>query len=255
MNLQAAIDSIWECKQQGIYYPREWRGKFGVDDGYRVQLGILAKQIKSGERHAGWKVGLTGKAIQAQVNFHEQVFGYLLESGELKSGAVIAFDDLVAPSFETELCVTIGQPLKGPNATAKTARAAICGVAPSIELVEKRGDFAGDPPLSMADNVQQKYFITGPLTSPLAPDVELRETAVEIFIDGECLQRAAGHEVMGGPEASVAWLANKLSEFGRKLEPGMRVMTGSLTKQFTIAPGDLIEARFDPYGSVTAEFK
>ncbi len=254
MNLQQAIDSIWECKQQGIYYPSEWRGKFGVEDGYRVQLGILAKQIKGGEQHTGWKVGLTAKAIQTQVNFHERVFGYLLHSGELRSGAVIAYDELVAPSFETELCVVLGEALKGPDVTPQQARAAISGVAPGLELVEKRGDFAGDPPLSMADNVQQKSYVIGEITTPLPPELDLRATQVEIYINGECVDQATGAEVMGGPSASVAWLANKLADFGRKLEPGTRVMTGSFTKQYPVAPGDLIEARFAPFGTVSAEF-
>lgn len=253
MELQTVIDAIWECKQQGIYYPSEWRGKFGVDDGYRVQLGILEKQIKAGERHGGWKVGLTAKAIQKQVDFHERVFGYLLESGALSSGAALPFDEMVAPSFETELCVTLGRDLQGPDVTARQAREALIAVAPALEIVEKRGDFAGDPPLSMADNVQQKFFVTGPETAPLDPEADLRAATVEIFINGENMERANGAAVLDGPAASVAWLANALFRFDRRLETGHRVMTGSFTKQFPIAQGDLIEAHFSPYGTVAAE--
>lgn len=255
MNLKAAIESIWECKQQGIYYPPEWRGKFSLEDGYRVQLGILEKQLKAGQKLTGWKVGLVAKAIQDQINFHEQVFGYLLESDELQSGVSIGFDDLLQPLFETELCVTIGTPLTGPDVTPEQARAAITAVAPSIELVERRGDFAGDPPLSMADNVQEKYFITGPLTDNLPPDQLLSAAIAEVYINGEMVDRATGESILEGPEGSVAWLANKLHQFGRRLDPGIRVMTGSFTRQFPIAQGDLIEARFDPYGVVKAEIK
>lgn len=254
MNLQEAIDAIWECKARGIYYPPEWRGRLDVDDGYRVQLGILAKEVKAGARQVGWKVGLTAKAIQHQVDFHERVFGYLLESGELTSGSHVPYDDLVAPSFETELLVVLGEPLKGPGITATRARGAIVGVAPGFELVEKRGDFAGDPALSMADNVQQRNFVVGPLTSPLPADADLRDTKVDVLINGEVVDTATGREVMGGPAASVAWLANKLADFGRRLEAGDKIMTGSLTRQYPIAKGDLIEARFEPYGTVTAEF-
>ena len=254
MNLQDAIESIWECKQQGIYYPQEWRGKFNLDEGYQVQLGILNKQIKAGERLAGWKVGLVSKAIQDQIDFHERVFGYLLESDELKSGVAINFEDLLQPSFETELCVIIGKTLTGPDVTPEQARAAIDAVAPGIELVEKRGDFAGDPPLSMADNVQQKYFITGSVIQPLPLTDEFSAATVEVYINGESVDRATGKAIIDGPEASVAWLANKLHLFGRKLEKDTKIMTGSFTRQFPIAQGDLIEVRFDPYGSVSAEF-
>ena len=255
MNLQEAIDSIWECKQQGIYHPPEWRGKLGIDEGYRVQLGILAKQIKGNERHVGWKVGLTAKAIQDQLDYHERVFGYLLESGMLASGAVVDYDDLVAPSFESELCVTLGRTLHGPKVTPEQARAAIIAVAPSVELVERRGDFTGDLPLALADNAQQRYFVIGPVTEPLPPQVDLAGSRVEIFINGESVDRAAGSEVMGGPAGSIAWLANRLADFGQRLEAGMRIMTGSFTRQHPIAKGDLIEARFEPYGAVVVEFK
>lgn len=254
MDIQEAIEAIWECRQQGIYYPAEWKGKIDHEAAYHVQLGILAKQIKGGERHVGWKVGLTAKAIQDQMGYHERVFGYLLESSALVSGAGIEYDDLVAPSFETELCVTVGETLKGPGITARQAWEAVKAVAPSLEIVEKRGDFASDIPLSMADNIQQKYFVTGQETNSLLPDADLRGTEVEIFINGESVDRASGKLVMGGPAASVAWLANKLSEFGTHLEAGARVMTGSFTKQFSIAQGDLIEARFNPFGAVTVEF-
>ena len=253
MKVQEAIDAIWDCKQQGIYYPPEWRGKLDVEMGYGVQLGILAKEVKAGQKHVGWKVGLTAKAIQQQVDFHERVFGYLLASGELASGSRIAFDELVAPSFENELLVVLGEPLRGPGVTAEQAYVAIRGVAPALEIVEKRGDFTADAPLSLADNVQQKAFVVGPLTAPLPPKADLRKTRVEIYINGERMDRATGAAVMGGPAESVAWLANRLADFNRRLEEGAKILTGSFTRQFPITAGDVIEARFKPFGSVTLE--
>ena len=62
-----------------------------------------------------------------------------------------------------------------------------------------------------------------------------------------------GQAVLGGPAASVAWLANRLADFGQRLEQGSKIMTGSFTRQYPIAQGDLIEARFDPFGPVTLE--
>lgn len=255
MDLQEVIESIWECKQQGIYYPTEFRGKLSMEEGYRIQLGILEKQLKAGEVLCGWKVGLVAKAIQEQLNYHERVFGYLLRSDELPSGSAVWFDELVAPCFESELCVTLGAGLKGPGVTPEQARAAIKVVAPGIELIEKRGDFSGDLPLTMADNVQKKFFITGPHTEPLSSDDDLSAAVVEVYINGEIVDQATGEDILDGPEASVAWLANALHPFGRKLERGCKVMTGSFTRQYPISQGDVIELRFQPYGSVQAEFR
>jgi 2-keto-4-pentenoate hydratase len=255
MELNQAINLFWEATQQGIYYPPEWKGKLTVEQGYRVQLGLLAKYVKAGDRHAGWKVGLTAKAIQDQIGFHEPVFGFLLERGKHASGAVLPFEELVAPSFEAELCLTLGKSLKGPEVSREEARAAIAAVQPALEIVEKRGDFTADFPLSLADNVQQKLFVTGE-TTPLAPgSAPLSQATVEININGESVQQASGSSVMGDPAASVAWLANKLAEFGKSLEEGLQIMSGSFTRQFPIAQGDLIEVRFEPFGEVSAEFQ
>jgi 2-keto-4-pentenoate hydratase len=67
--------------------------------------------------------------------------------------------------------------------------------------------------------------------------------------------RAAGIEVMGGPLHSIAWLANKLAEFGLALEPSAKVMSGSFTRQYRVERGDAVVARFDPFGEAKAVFE
>ena len=255
MDLKKAIDSIWECKQQGIYYPSQWKGRFDVDTGYRLQLGILDKELRGGASQAGWKVGLTARAIQEQVGFHEPVFGYLLQGGALASEAALDFDDLVAPCVEFELCLEIGERLEGPGVTFEQARAAISGVAPGIEVVERRGDFIADPALSMADNVQQKAFVTGPFTRPVPHGLVLAGTRARISVNGEVAEEATGAEVLGDPAHSVEWLANRLAGFGKALEKGSLVFSGSFTRQFPINQGDYVEAEFEPFGRVALSIK
>jgi 2-keto-4-pentenoate hydratase len=119
--------------------------------------------------------------------------------------------------------------------------------------VERRGDFAADPPLSMADNVQQKAFVTGP-AQPLSPGQSLAATTLAVLVNGAPAGEATGAEVMGDPAAAVAWLANKLAEFGLALEAGMQVMSGSFTRQLVLSAGNRVEARFSPFGTVTASF-
>ena len=255
MELEEAIESLWECAQQGIYYPQQWKGKLSMDDAYRVQLGILDHHEKNGERQVGWKVGLTAKAMQEQQRVHEPVFGFLLEGDAKPSGTVFTFDELIQPAFENELCLTIGETLKGPGVTSEQARAAISAVAPALEIPERRGDFAADFPLTIADNAQARFFVTGEALSPLPPDADLAEATVEVYINGECVEKAAGDAVMGNPVESVVWLANKLATFGKRLEAGSQVMSGSFTKQYALAMGDFIESRFEPFGAVQAEFQ
>jgi 2-keto-4-pentenoate hydratase len=251
--LQIIIDGIWQAGKQGLYYPPEWKGKLSVDDGYRVQLGLLKYHEREGQQQVGWKVGLTAPAIREQIGFHEPVFGYLLSGGAKPSASTFRMAELIAPSFETEICLTLSERLQGPGVTAAQARRAIGAAAPAFELVERRGDFAADFPLALADNVQQKYFVTG-AAMQLPPDLSLPAVSVEVAVNGKPRDRATGAEVMGDPAASVAWLANRLAAFGQALEAGMQVMSGSLVRQYALAAGDRIEARFDPLGTVTAAF-
>ena len=84
--------------------------------------------------------------------------------------------------------------------------------------------------------------------------MRLFEASVEVFLNGLTQEIASGAEVMGDPVASVTWLANQLAEFGVALEAGMRVMSGSFTKQYRIKCGDRIESRFTPFGAVSVQF-
>ena len=126
-------------------------------------------------------------------------------------------------------------------------------MAPALEIIERRGDFAGDLNLALADNAQQKAFVTG---AAIPPPRGVRSRRGE---RGHRRERGAlgagdGHRGAGTPAASIAWLANKLAEFGLPLEAGMQVMSGSFTRQYVLKAGDRVEARFTPVGNVTAEF-
>jgi 2-keto-4-pentenoate hydratase len=253
MDLHSAIDLVWENRQRGIYYPDALNGTLSLDDAYRVNLAITQRLISSGEKQAGWKVGVTAKAMQEQMGVHQPVFGVLFESGHCNSGVELKFADLIEPSVENELCITIGKILRGPGVSIEQTRASIVSVAPALEIVERRGVFS-DLPLAMADNAQQKHFVTAQ-EMPWEPiSMRLSEASVNVILNGISQEIASGAEVMGDPIASVTWLANKLADFDIALEAGMRVMSGSFTKQYRIKQGDTIESRFTPFGAVSVAF-
>ena len=253
MDLSSAIELVWERRQHGDFYPAELSGNLSLDDAYRVNLAITARRVALGEKQAGWKVGVTAKAMQQQMGVHQPVFGVLFDSGHRSSGIELKFADLIEPSVENELCITVGKTLRGPGVSIEQTCQAISSIAPALEIVERRGVFS-DLPLAMADNAQQKYFITAGEMSYEPITTRLSEASVEVFLNGVAQEIASGAEVMGDPVASVAWLANKLAEFDLALEAGMHVMSGSFTKQYRMKQGDHIESRFAPFGAVSAMF-
>jgi len=125
VSIDQAIDAFWQCARQRTAPGPEWMKRLSREEAYRVQLGVLARYVAAGERQAGWKVGLTSKAMQAQQGVHEPVLGFLLQSGEQPSGTRFRYADLIRPGFENELCLTVGTTLRGPGVTTERAAAAL----------------------------------------------------------------------------------------------------------------------------------
>ncbi len=255
MDIEAAVRDFWAEHQAGRHCPPLWRGRLSMEEAYAVQLAMLDRQVAAGERQAGWKVGLTAAAMRAQQGVFEPCFGYLLESGEVASGHIFAFDDLIAPGFENELCLTVGTALRGPDVGLDEVRAAVTHAAPALEIIEKRGAFAADLPMAMADNAQQKAFVVGKPVWLDDDNGDLARAEVAVYVNDRLAERASGAAVMdAGALLSVQWLANRLASFGRHIEAGARIMSGSFTRQYAIARGDVVRAEFTPFGVVEARF-
>jgi 2-keto-4-pentenoate hydratase len=251
--LARAIDAFWDDWRRGVHFPQTWRERLDLDDAYRIQLALVARRCTGGVRQIGWKVGLTARAIQEQFDIHEPVFACLLSEGRIESGHAFRHADLITPGFENEVCVVLARPLEGPGLSIEDVATAVAHCRPALEIVEKRGDLSGQLALALADNAEQKAFVVGPAV-PLTPDLDLSTIGVRVSINGAEVATGRGDAVLGHPLRSIAWLAAKLSVYGRRLEAGDHIMTGSFTRQFPIAPGDRIRTEFEGLGPVEATF-
>ena len=238
------IETFWQSRQQGIFFPPAYFGRLSVDQSYAIQLGLIERRCAVGERQIGWKVGLTAPAMQQQFGFHEPVFGCVLDSKP--SGHVFSAGDLIAPGFENELCMRLRVDLSG-TVTLDQARAAIDVVYPSLEIIETRGPFSEQIALALADNAQQKTVILGP---PTALPEDLAAIEARVTVNGQLIATGTGDAVLGNPLNSIVWLAGKLGAYGKGLKAGEIIMTGSFTRQFPMAPGDTIETVFSGLGGV-----
>jgi 2-keto-4-pentenoate hydratase len=72
--------------------------------------------------------------------------------------------------------------------------------------------------------------------------------------NGEIIDSGAGAAALGNPARCVAWLANKLGEFGEGLKAGDIVLPGAVHKMVPVEPGDVFRAEFAHLGAVTARF-
>jgi 2-keto-4-pentenoate hydratase len=69
---------------------------------------------------------------------------------------------------------------------------------------------------------------------------------VELIVNDDLRFPGSGAAVLGNPLTVVAWLANELPLFGRKLSRGDRITTGVTTDIYLARPGDRLAADFGP---------
>ena len=254
MSTEQIVAALWQLHERGETFPAAWQGKLDLDEAYRVQLGLLERKLARGERQAGWKVGLTADAMREMFGGKEPVFGHLLESGSVASGHAFRLADLRSPLVENELLITLGRDLSGPNATAQAAARAIATVAPALEIVELRGaDMRLDMPLAITGNVAQRAFVHG-TAIPFSDKLEFGDIRALVRVNGEVKASALGREVIDNQLQTLAWLANALHRYGRRLTAGQRIMTGSFTKPMPVSAGDSFETEFSGVGIVKATF-
>ena len=246
IDLTHAIEDFWSARARGEFFPQAYCDRLTLDDAYRIQLALIERRLAAGERHIGWKVGLTAKAIQQQFGFYEPVFGCILET--LPSGHVFGANELIHPGFETELCIRLAHDLEGDISITQVCDA-IDVIHPSFEIIETRGDFVNQIALALADNAQQRSVVLGtPLR--LAPDMALDEVEARVTLNGQEVARGLGSAVLGNPLNSIAWLAGKLAQYAQKLRANDIIMTGSFVRQFPLSPGDVALADFSNIGRV-----
>jgi 2-keto-4-pentenoate hydratase len=254
MTTGPAAQALWQSQARGDVFPDAWRGKLDTAQAYRVQLAILDRKLARGEKQVGWKVGLTAPAMREMFGSDAPVFGYLLESGRIESGFRFRYAGLRTPMVENELLITMASDLAGPSATAEDARNTVATIAPAFEIVEMRGaDMRADLPLALTDNVAQRAFVQG-AAIPFAPALDLGAIRAEVRINGELKHAPLGREAIDNQLQTLAWLANTLHSYGKRLQAGQCVMTGSFTKPLPIMAGDAFETSFSGIGTVGTSF-
>jgi 2-keto-4-pentenoate hydratase len=130
----------------------------------------------------------------------------------------------------------------------------VAACLPAFELVED-GD-ADYKTLDAFTLVAQNTWNGGVVLGPAATEwrrVDLEHAVTRCWVNDQLAGQGKTGDAMGHPFEAVAWLANLLNSRGRRLEPGMIVMTGSsITTKFP-APGDRVRFVIDGLGEVVLE--
>lgn len=254
--LTALAESLREAERTRVPIAplTEAHPELTVADAYRIQQINVHARKEAGELVRGRKIGLTSVAMQQQLGVDEPDFGALFERMIVEEGDAIPVSELVQPRVEAEIAFVMETDLQGPGVSAADALRAVAGALPAIEVIDSRvADWKIKLPDTIADNASSARVVCGGRITPIE-GLDLRTLGMVLTVNGAVAATGAGAAVLGNPIRCIAWLANKLGEFGVPLRAGDLVIAGALHAALPVAVGDSVHAEFAELGAVTTRF-
>lgn len=244
-----------ESKQQRVQSLSNQYPEIELDDAYQIQYNKLKYQIEGGKRIVGKKIGLTSGAIQSTFGIEEPVFGQLLDDMEIPTGEMCQIDALIEPCVEGELAFILKKPLIGPDVTVTDVYEATAYVVPCFEICDSRFRKSNVTITDLvADNVSASKYLLG-TSGKRVEDIDFQNIKMTIERNGQRCGAARGSAVMGNPAIAVAWLANKLYQYGDGLAADDVVLSGAFMKAFTAKAGDTFSISVDDFPMMKLHFK
>ncbi len=232
----------------------------GLDEAYAVQAALVRRKIASGRVVKGWKIGLTSKAMQYALNINVPDSGVLFDDMFFPDSAVIPADRFIQPRIEAEIAFVMKSPLKGPDVSIFDVLNATDYITPALEILDTRIERIDATTKetrtvfdTIADNAANAGIVTG--GRPVRPqDADMRWMGAIVMRNGEVEETGLGAGVLNQPATGIAWLANRLGQYGLSINAGDVVLSGSFIRPVEARHGDTIVADFGPYGTVSAYF-
>lgn len=223
--------------------------------GYAIQDANTDYWLKNGRKLVGRKIGLTSRAVQAQLGVDQPDYGMLFADMCFADGEEIPAGRLIQPKVEGEIAFVLERDLDREGMTIADVARAVAFALPAIEIVDSRvADWKIRILDTVADNASSALYVLG--TVPVKLDgLDLFACGMVLEHRGEPVSVGAGAACMGNPLTSTLWLARKMVEVGRPLKAGDTIMSGALGPMVVAAPGGAYELRISGLGSVRTMFE
>lgn len=254
--IRQAADRLFEAARTGVpcMPVRDLIGERDVAAAYAIQEINTKRWIKSGRRLVGRKIGLTSRAVQAQLGVDQPDYGMLYADMNVPEGMDIAAGRVMQPKVEAEIAFVLGRDLDGERLTVADIIGAVAYALPAIEIVGSRIDKWNIKLTdTVADNASSGLFVLGSRPCRLA-DFDHRLCGMAMERRGDVVSVGAGAACLGNPIASALWLAQVMAGVGRPLQAGDIVMSGALGPMVAAEPGDVFDVKINGLGAVQAAF-
>ncbi len=221
-----------------------------VDDAYAVAE--LNRQLKVGQGHrvSGKKVGLTSKAVQAQLGVDRPDFGFLFDDMEYLNGDVLPAQRLIQPKVEAEIAFVVQHGLSGPKPSYGEFLSSLAYALPALEIVDSAiADWNITLIDTVADNASSALYVLGDQPVAVA-QLALQELGMVMEKNAATVSTGVGAACLGHPLRAAYWLACEMMARGHGLQAGEIILSGALGPMVPIQAGDRVEARIHGLGTV-----
>lgn len=234
---------------------RDLIGATDIGVAYAVQQENVRIGLARGRRIVGRKIGLTAKAVQAQLGVDQPDFGVLFADMAINDDDTVSLARLISPRTEVEVAFVLDGDLSHEVNTAADVLRATAFVLPAIEIVDSRvKNWDITIVDTVADNASSACYVLG--TSPkLLRDVDVRGVLMSMTSGTAEVSAGGGAACLGNPVNAVVWLANTLSSRGESLRAGDIVLSGALGPMVKVMAPGRYEATITGLGSVRVSFE
>jgi 2-keto-4-pentenoate hydratase len=243
-----------ELNKKGIDPLTKMESNLTIQDAYQIQLVNVKRKLNEGAKIVGKKIGLTSLAMQKMLGVDQPDYGHLFDSMVVENGTLIDNSSLLQPKVEAEIAFVLKHDLIGPKVTLLDVLHATDYVVASLEIVDSRvQDWKIKLQDTIADNASSGMYVLGAKNIKV-DEIDMAVTGMAFYRNGELINTGVGAAALGHPALCVAWLANKLYEFGVTLKAGEVILSGALSAAMDAKPGDEFKANFAHLGEVSVRF-
>lgn len=226
---------------------------------YKIQDAFLKKLVPKQGPVVGYKIGLTAPQIWEQTGLRSPAYGPIRKKRVFQEKTSVRADRWTRLGVELEVILTVNADVPAPKDRAydKDSIAPYVGDARAgFELIEDRGaDYSRLSALALIMDVGWNGGSLLGKPNKRWRDLDLANLDGSISFDGTVVRTGHSGDVMGHCYNSLAWLANKLGEHGKRLRKGMIVSTGSMVACQFVPPGSTAVGRIDGLGEVTLKYE
>ena len=221
---------------------------FSLADAYQVTAAVRALREARGERPIGRKIGFTNRTIWAEYGVYAPIWGYIYDStvrGLTSEPLEVSLKGLAEPRIEPEIMFGLSAPPE-PGMDARDLIHCIDWIAHGFEIVQS---IFPDWPFTAPDTVAA-YGLHGRLFIVARHPPEPRQAAwaqelagfeIDLFRRETLIDHGRAANVLDGPLFALRHLVETLTQDPNNppLAPGEIVTTGTLTRAFPVAAGEV----------------